>query len=73
MGEEKFYKKKDHKVTIKKYGFINWWGYHMYNYPIFKLIVYILFYLIGLIVGLLLANKLWYILWLQQILDKYNF
>lgn len=58
MSEKEFYKKKDHKVTIKKYGFINWWGYHMYNYPIFKLIVYILFYLIGLIVGLLLANKL---------------
>ena len=58
MSEEEFYKKKDHKVTIKKYGFINWSGYHMYNYPLFKLIVYILFSVIGIIIGLLLANKL---------------
>lgn len=58
MDKNDYYKKKDHKVTIKRYGLLNWYGYNMENYLWFKTVVYIASYLIGMIIGLLLANKL---------------
>lgn len=56
MDKKEYYKKKDHRVTIKRYGFMNWYGYHMYNYPLFKLAVYLIHFALGLILGLILKN-----------------
>ena len=57
MNLDDFYKKKDHKVTIKRYGFMNWYGYNMHNYPMFKLLVYIVHIILGIIIGIILKNR----------------
>lgn len=57
MNTKDYYKKKNHKVTIKRYGLLNWYGYNMENFLWFRTIVYITCLLIGWFIGLLLANK----------------
>ena len=51
-----FYKKKDHKVTTKKYGLLNWFGYQMHNNLIFETLIYVLSAILGIMIGIILKN-----------------
>lgn len=49
MELKDYYKKKNHKVTIKEYGFIDWYLYHYYNERKFKLVadlIYVIYIII---------------------------
>ena len=60
--ENDFFKKKDHKVTIKQYGFLYWGAYNMQNYKLFKVLVNVVASLIGILVGIMLGS------WLKSML-----